>query len=174
MDDERQERPTHHDLVAHQREELERERETLAEADHDLLDEAVLPLFGLSAPTVLAIFAGGALGTVARYLLETHHPVAPGAFPWVTLVVNLSGSLAIGFLVPLTEHVSHRAPLVRPLLVIGFLGGWTTYSTLAVDAVLVARHGDVATSIGYLAATVLGGLALVVAGHDLGKRVVPA
>ena len=70
----------------------------------------VLPVLGLSAATVAAIFVGGALGTVCRYLLEAHSHVAPGRFPWVTLLVNLSGSFAIGLLVPLTEHVSHRPP----------------------------------------------------------------
>ena len=62
----------------------------------------------------------------------------PGAFPWVTLLVNLTGSFAIGLAMPLTEHVSHRLRALRPLLVVGFLGGWTTYSTLAVDATLLA------------------------------------
>ena len=89
--------------------------------------------------TMVAIFVGGALGTVARYLLEAHHPLAPGDFPWVTLVVNLTGSFAIGLLLPLTEHLTHRFPVVRPLLVVGFLGGWTTYSTLAVDAILLGQ-----------------------------------
>jgi len=139
--------------------------------ERDLIDEPVLPLFGLSTTTLAAVFVGGALGTVARYLLETHHPVAAGGLPWVTLLVNLTGSFAIGLLIPLTEHVSHRAPLVRPLFIIGFLGGWTTYSTLTVDATLLAKHGDVATCLAYLAATVVGGLALVVAGHALGRRV---
>ncbi len=139
--------------------------------EHDLLDEPVLPLFGLSAVTLAAIFAGGALGTLARYLLAVHHPTHAGAFPWVTLLVNLTGSFAIGLLVPLTEHVASGAPWARPLLVIGFLGGWTTYSTLAVDATLLFRHGDVLTGVGYLAVTVAGGLALVVAGHAAGRRV---
>jgi len=138
--------------------------------DPDLLDEAAVPLLGLSAATLLAVFAGGALGTVARYLLEVHHPLSPGGFPWVTLTVNLSGSLAIGLLVPLTEHVSHRAPWLRPLVIIGVLGGWTTYSTLAVETTLLTKHGDVATALAYLAATVVGGLALVVAGHAAGRR----
>ena len=140
------------------------------EAEHDLLDEPVLPLFGLSATTLGAIFAGGALGTLARYLLAAHHPGAAGAFPWVTLLVNLTGSFAIGLLVPLTEHVAPRAPWARPLLVIGFLGGWTTYSSLAVDATELLRHGDAATCVAYLVATVAGGLALVVAGHAEGRR----
>jgi CrcB protein len=140
----------------------------------DPLEQASVPRLGLSASTLLAIFVGGALGTVARYLLDAHHPVAQGSFPWVTLVVNLSGSLAIGLLVPLTEHVAPRAPWARPLLVVGLLGGWTTYSTLAVEATLLAKDGDIVTFVGYVAATVIGGLALVVAGNGLGRRVVPA
>ena len=140
--------------------------------DGDLLDEPALPLLGLSAVTLLAIFVGGAIGTVARYLFEAHHPVAPGAFPWATLVINLSGSLAVGVLVPLSEHIAHRAPLVRPLLIVGFLGGWTTYSTLAVESSLLAKDGDVGSCLAYLAATVFGGLALVVVGNALGRRMV--
>lgn len=142
--------------------------------ERDLLDEPVLPLLGLSAGTLLAVFLGGALGTVARYLLAAHHAAGPGSFPWVTLVVNLTGSLAVGFLVPLTEHIADRAAVVRPLLLIGFLGGWTTYSTMAVDVTLLAKQGHIAAGLGYLAATVVGGLTLVVAGHAVGRRLVAA
>jgi CrcB protein len=145
-----------------------------ARSEADLLDEPSLPPISLSAATLLAVFIGGAAGTVCRYLLEAHHPIATGGFPWVTLVVNLSGSLAIGALLPLTEHVGPRVPLLRPLLVVGFLGGWTTYSTLTVEATLLANNGDIVTCLAYLAATVIGGLLLVVAGHALGRRVVPA
>ena len=117
---------------------------------------------------------GGAVGTVCRYLLEAHHPIATGGFPWVTLVVNLSGSLAIGLLIPLTNRAGTRAPLLRPFLIVGVLGGWTTYSTLTVEATLLAKDGDVVTCVAYLAATVVGGLLLVVIGHAAGKRMVPA
>jgi CrcB protein len=157
-----------HDLYGREHELLEED------VDRDLLDEPVLPLLGLSAQTLAAIFVGGALGTLARYLLAAHHAAGVGTFPWVTLLVNLTGSLAIGFLVPLTEHFAHRAPLLRPSLMIGFLGGWTTYSTLAVDAVLLAKQGDAATGLAYLVATVAGGLMLVVIGHAAGRRLVPA
>jgi CrcB protein len=140
----------------------------------DALDQPLVPRLGLSAATLLAIFVGGAVGTVCRYLLDAHHPVPQGHFPWVTLLINLSGTFAIGLLVPLTEHVAPRAPLARPLLVVGFLGGWTTYSTLAVEATLLAKDGDIANFFEYLAATVIGGLALVVVGNALGRRLVPA
>jgi fluoride exporter len=140
----------------------------------DLLDEPVLPLLGLSAGTLAAVFLGGALGTASRYLLEIHHAAGSGAFPWVTLLVNLSGSLAIGFLVPLIDHTAPRSALLRPLVLIGFLGGWTTYSTLAVDATLLGKNGDVALCLAYLVATVAGGLALVVAGHAAGRKLIAA
>ena len=161
----------HHDAAVHGSHAVADHREALdREEERDLLDEPVLPLFGLSAGTIAAIFLGGALGTVARYLLEAHHQAGPGAFPWVTLLVNLTGSFAVGLLIPLTEHLSHRVPAIRPLLMVGFLGGWTTYSTLAVDATLLAKDGDVGTCLAYVAATVIGGLAFVIVGHDLGRR----
>lgn len=164
MDTRPHERPDEHDAFSSAHELLNREGE------RDLLDEPVLPLLGLSLGTLAAVFFGGALGTVARYLFEAHHAVASSAFPWVTLLVNLSGSLAIGFLVPLTEHVAPRVPLLRPLALIGFLGGWTTYSTLAVEATLLGKSGDFVTFVSYLVATVAGGLALVVIGHAAGRR----
>jgi fluoride exporter len=140
----------------------------------DALDRPSVPLLGLSATTLLAVFVGGALGTVARYLLDAHNPVPQGSFPWVTLVINLSGSLAIGLLVPLTEHVSTGASWARPFLIVGFLGGWTTYSTLAVEAALLVKDGDIVTFVAYVAATVIGGLTLVVVGTALGRRMVPS
>lgn len=142
--------------------------------DPDLLDLPTLPALGLSVTTVAAIFVGGAVGTVLRYLLEVHHPIGPGGFPWPTLTVNLTGSLVIGLILPLTEHVSHRLPVIRPLFVIGLLGGWTTYSTLAVEATLLAKDGHVGTCLAYLAATVVGGVALVIVGHEAGKKLVPS
>ena len=166
MDERDQRHHDAHDRFAHEHDLLDED------VDRDLLDESVLPLLGLSAASLAAIFVGGALGTVARYELAAHHGAGVGAFPWVTLLVNLTGSFAIGLLVPITEHIGHRQPLLRPALMIGFLGGWTTYSTLAVDTTLLGKHGDLGLALAYVAATVLGGLLLVVFGHDVGRRVV--
>jgi CrcB protein len=140
----------------------------------DLIDEPVLPVLGLSVSTMAAIFVGGAIGTILRYLLEVHHPIGPGGFPWPTLAVNLSGSLLIGLILPLTEHLSQRMPVVRPLFVVGLLGGWTTYSTLAVETTLLAKDGHAVTGLAYLAATFVGGIGLVFIGHGAGKRLVPS
>jgi CrcB protein len=137
---------------------------------HDALSEPAIPRLGLSPATLLAIALGGALGTVARFLLDSTYTQAAGHFPTVTLVINLTGSLAIGFLIPLVEAAAPRAPLARPFLVVGLLGGWTTYSTFAVAAITLLQHGHTATSLAYLAATVVGGLALVVVGNAGGRK----
>ena len=138
----------------------------------DALTEPTVPRLGLSPAAIVAIALGGALGTVARFLLDTAFTERPGHFPIVTLVINLSGSLAIGFLVPLVDKVAPRAPLVRLFLILGVLGGWTTYSTFAVAAVTLIKDGHAGTSLAYLAATLVGGLALVLVGHGAGRRMV--
>jgi CrcB protein len=139
----------------------------------DALDTSAVPRLGLSLGSILAVGLGGALGTLARYLLDATLTTAPGHFPATTLLINLSGSLAIGFLVRLTDTVSSRFALARPFLVVGFLGGWTTYSTLAVEAVLLGKGDHVGLAAAYLAASLVGGLALVTLGAAAGRRVVP-
>jgi fluoride exporter len=139
---------------------------------HDLIDQPALPVLGLSFITLLAVFVGGAIGSTGRYLLAAWWPTTAGHFPWVTLLINLSGSLLIGLLIPLTEHVAARLPQLRPFAVIGVLGGWTTYSTLAVDGIQLSLHHHPAAVVGYLAATVFVGVALVLVGHTIGHRIV--
>jgi CrcB protein len=122
---------------------------------------------------IMAIGLGGAVGTVARYLLDTTYATASGHFPTTTLLINLSGCLAIGLLVPVTTALPARWALVRPLLVVGFLGGWTTYSALAVDAVLLGKGDRVGLGLAYLAVSLIGGLVLVALGDAAARRVVP-
>jgi len=132
-----------------------------------------LPL-RLSPATLLAIFVGGAIGTVSRFLLDTAHPTPTGHFPFTTLLINLTGSLAIGLLMPLMDRVTPRVPLARPFLVVGILGGWTTFSTLAVDSDLLFKGAHVGLGLGYLAVTVIGGIALVLVGETVSRKVVPS
>jgi fluoride exporter len=137
---------------------------------------------GLSPATIVAIAVGGALGTVARYLLDATFTESSGHFPTTTLLINLSGSLAIGFLVPLVDNLARGsstpggarrpADLVRPFFIIGILGGWTTYSTLAVDAVTLTKDGHAGTALLSLVATLVGGLALVALGDAAGRSLV--
>lgn len=123
-------------------------------------------------PSVLAaIFAGGALGTAARYAVEAAWPARAGHFPVTTWAVNTLGAFLLGFL--LTVAITRRprdGDLGRFFLGTGLLGGWTTYSTMAVEAVDLGRAGHLAGAAGYLAVTLVCGLAASAGGIALGRR----
>jgi CrcB protein len=82
--------------------------------------------------TVIA--AGGALGALARYAAGLAWPTGAAAFPWTTLVVNVVGCALMGVLMVLVTERCSAPPLLRPFLGTGVLGGFTTFSTYAVDA----------------------------------------
>jgi len=113
----------------------------------------------------LFIAIGGALGAVGRYwLMLTVERLNPGPFPAGTFIVNVLGSLLIGVLfVVLSEKIQLAAHL-RPLLMIGFLGALTTFSTFSLDAFLLIEQGHIATAVTYLLASVLVCLLAVSAG----------
>lgn len=101
------------------------------------------------------IAAGGVLGAEARYGLTVALPHQPGQWPWATWLVNVSGCFLIGVLMVVIIDVITPHRLVRPFLGIGFLGGYTTFSTAMVDVQQLALAGHGAVALGYMAATVL-------------------
>ncbi|WNM32204.1 fluoride efflux transporter CrcB [Streptomyces sp. Li-HN-5-11] len=113
------------------------------------------------APVIAVVALGGALGAVARYALTLWWPTPPGGFPWATFWTNVAGCAVIGvFMVVITEvWAAHR--LVRPFFGTGVLGGFTTFSTYAVDTQRLTDSGHVRTGLAYLAATLLAALAAV-------------
>ena len=115
------------------------------------------------------VMAGGALGAAGRFVVGQWlmRQVASG-FPWGTLVVNLSGSLAAGFLLGWLDERSPNFMLWRLFLMVGVLGGFTTYSALMVECLLLARAPRPPLLAGYLFATLLGGLLLVWVGFRAG------
>jgi fluoride exporter len=117
-----------------------------------------------STGTLLAVAIGGSIGTLARYSLGRGFPTAAGHFPTTTLIINLSGSLLIGLILPIALEYAAERPLLRPLLITGILGGWTTYSALAADAAILAKSGHSLLALGDVGATVFGGLLLVALG----------
>ncbi|MEU5772197.1 fluoride efflux transporter CrcB [Streptomyces venezuelae] len=108
---------------------------------------------------VAAVAVGGGMGAVARYAVSLWWPTALGGFPWTTLVVNVAGCAAIGVLMVLVTEVRPTHPLVRPFLGTGFLGGFTTFSTYAVDIERLVREGHARTGLAYLALTLIAALA---------------
>ena len=91
-------------------------------------------------------------------------PRDPGGWPWATLLVNLTGCLLVGVLLAVLLSRFPASNWARPFLAVGVLGGYTTFSTFAVDAVRLSEAGAWLTAAGYLLASVLGGVACVVLG----------
>jgi CrcB protein len=106
--------------------------------------------------TAAAIAIAGALGALARYGLEGFvGRRAPGAFPWGTFVVNISGAFALGFLFTVLTEQLTVASWLRGAVTIGFLGAYTTFSTLSFETYRLTEDG----AIGIAAANALGSLA---------------
>jgi fluoride exporter len=134
-------------------------------------DVEVPPPSHLRADVTAAVATGGALGALARWGVAEALPHDPGRFPWSTLVANVVGCFLIGVLIVLVvERWSHR-PLARPFLGTGVLGGFTTFSTYAVDTRGLLAAGRPAVAASYLLGTLAVGLLAVVAGLRLTEKV---
>jgi len=120
--------------------------------------------------TLLLIALGGAAGTLARY--GTHclaRTVGERlAFPVATLSVNLLGCFAIGYLAAAFER-SEAGEAYRLMVIVGFLGGYTTFSTFGWDTMQLLRDGQVMRGAIYALASNVLGIALVFAGYGLNR-----
>ncbi|WP_329311114.1 fluoride efflux transporter CrcB [Streptomyces sp. NBC_01262] len=123
-------------------------------------------------PVIAAVSVGGAIGASARYGASLLWPTDPGTFPWTTFLVNVIGCGIIGvFMVIITDvWAAHR--LVRPFFGTGVLGGFTTFSTYAVDIQRLVDQGRAGTGLAYLAGTMLAALAAVWTTANLTRRVI--
>jgi CrcB protein len=111
---------------------------------------------------VVSVAIGGAAGSVARYLLSGALQERSGSlFPIGTLVVNVSGCLAIGFLMRLVLGTGQFSPAVRALLTTGFCGGFTTFSTFAWETIGAVEEGAWRRAAAYSAGSVVLGLGAV-------------
>ncbi|WP_432477545.1 fluoride efflux transporter FluC [Nocardioides sp. GXQ0305] len=116
-----------------------------------------------TAHVLSAIAAGGALGSGGRELVERLVPVV-GGFPWPTFLVNVTGALLIGVLMVVVTDVVTGRPLLRPFLGVGLLGGWTTFSTYAVEARELLAAGALPTASAYVLGSLVVGLLATWAG----------
>jgi fluoride exporter len=107
------------------------------------------------------IAAGGAIGAAARYGAGQAWPVAGGAFPVTTMAVNVLGCGLIGVLMVLVGELWTGRRLLRPFLGTGVLGGFTTFSTYAVDLQRLFATSHAGTAVAYLVATPVAALLAV-------------
>ena len=109
------------------------------------------------------IAVGGVLGALARHGLEVAWATPDGGFPWATFVTNVTGCLLIGVLMVQVVEVGGAHPLLRPFLGVGVLGGYTTFSTYAVQTYLLVEHHP-GTAAAYLLGTLVAAMVAVTAG----------
>ena len=121
---------------------------------------------------VLAVAGGGAFGAVSRYGVDAFiEQRTESVFPSATLLINVSGCLAVGFIIAALVD-RHDAPRwLRAALVVGFCGGYTTFSTFAQETLDLLEEGRGLSAFMTVAASVVLGLAAVWAGARLGRLV---
>jgi CrcB protein len=117
---------------------------------------------------ILLVFAGGALGSVGRYLVSTWSARALGAdFPRGTLLVNVTGSFVLAFIFAVPG--SRISPELRLFLGAGICGGYTTYSSFNTETLALLDQGSAGLAVANLALTVVGCLVAGLFGLALGR-----
>ena len=119
---------------------------------------------------LLLVACGGGVGSIARYLCQKWlGENYPHPFPWGTFVVNLVGCFLIGIIYAASEKTTLVGPQVRLLLITGFCGGFTTFSTFAFENMILLRGNDTVYFLIYAIASVVLGIIAVFAGMGLIK-----
>jgi CrcB protein len=119
---------------------------------------------------LLLIGIGGFAGAIARYLVDgAIAERTAGAFPWGTLIVNLSGSFILGLLFALTAERAFLPAEIRGPVLIGFIGAYTTFSTYMLESWRLLEDGAIALALANLVGSTVLGLIAVVAGLTLGR-----
>ena len=115
---------------------------------------------------IILVAIGGALGAVGRYLMMNliGHNLGNN-FPYATIIVNVSGSLAMGLLIGWLAHViPQNASDIRLFLAVGVLGGYTTFSSFSLDAITLFERGELSYMVIYVVSSVLLSLIGLLAG----------
>jgi CrcB protein len=121
---------------------------------------------------IVLIAVGGAAGAVIRYVLDTSISQAvASSFPWGTFAINLSGSFLLGLLFALATERGILPAEIRGPVMIGFIGAYTTFSTLMLESWRLVEDGSPALAIANLGASVILGITAVVVGLAVGRAV---
>jgi fluoride exporter len=119
---------------------------------------------------LVAIFAGGFAGAVARAEVAQVLPADPGRWPWPTFMINVIGAFLLGYF---TTRLQERLPLSsyrRPLLGTGLCGALTTFSTMQIELLDMLDAGDIVLAPAYALTSVVAGFAAVALATNLVRR----
>jgi len=115
--------------------------------------------------TVITVMLGGAVGAALRYGLSLlFNPTTDMGMPWGTLMANLGGCLLIGWL---SVYLADATDAVRLGILVGVLGGFTTFSSFGLETIRLVQNGDMVVATSYVLASNLGGLLAIVLGLRL-------
>ena len=119
----------------------------------------------MNPTNILVVAVGGALGTVARYLISVGAGKLFGtSFPWGTIIINIVGSFVLGTFIEAFALRWNTTEATRVFLTIGICGGFTTFSTFSMDTVLLATRGAMFESAFYVVVSVALSIAALYAG----------
>ena len=121
-------------------------------------------------PVVVGVALGGAVGATTRWLLDRLiEQRSESVFPWSTFTINLTGCFVIGVLVEALVDRHHLPAWIRVGLVVGVIGGYTTFSTFAQETFSLVESDDIGIALVYATASVVLGILAVYGGTLLGR-----
>ena len=139
---------------------------------HDEHPRARRRAHGLSIDTreLAAIFAGGAIGALARVWIGRHFAGSAGSWPWATFAINVSGSFALAYFAVRLQERLPQSTYRRPLLGTGFCGAYTTFSTMQVEMLRLVEADRTGLAIGYALGSIAAGLAAIWLATAMARR----
>lgn len=117
-----------------------------------------------------AIFAGGAIGAIARVWLSQHFVQGDSSWPWTIFLINVTGSFALGFFATRLQERLPQSTYRRPLLGTGFCGAYTTFSTMQVELVKMVEADHYALALAYGVMSVVAGVLAIWLASTLVRR----
>jgi len=117
-----------------------------------------------------AIFAGGAIGAVARVWLSQHYVQGDTSWPWTIFAINISGSFALGYFATRLQERLPQSTYRRPLLGTGFCGAYTTFSTMEVEIFKMVDADHYVLAVAYGVISVLAGVLAIWAATTFVRR----
>jgi CrcB protein len=128
-------------------------------------------VFSLDPRELVAVFAGGCIGALARAGLAEAVISHPGRWPWVTFGVNVAGAALLGYFATRLQERLPPARYRRSFLATGFCGALTTFSTMQVELLKMLDHDHAGLAVGYAAASLAAGFAAVALATSATRRV---
>ena len=120
--------------------------------------------------TILLVGAGGFFGAISRYVLDGWvSELTGGAFPWGTFLINVTGSFVLGLLFALTVERAILPAAIRPPVLVGFIGAYTTFSTLTLESWRLVEDGSYGLAIANIGGSMVLGMIAVLAGLTVGR-----